>query len=517
MSSLQRYIRMTLVMAIILTLSLASAAPSAAQDTTTPGVESIPGTPITQATGATLQAFDNLNIRTGPGLNFPVLVTLAPSQGFVLAGRNADGSWLQVRVPDGRLGWVSTAVITTTLNLATLPVVTDAPAVVTAPPATPAEPVAGTGGQALGTVVNANNLNVRTGPGLAYGFLSSLPLGSSVVLEGRNADGSWLQVRLADGRLGWVSSAYMTTNLAIASLPVSETPAAPVVAAPAVTPTETAPGVGGLSVGTVTGANILNVRSGPGLNFPILTTLPLNQAVVLEGRNADGSWLQIRLADDQLGWVSSAFMTTNLAIANLPVTEPAAAPVVATPPITPTEPMTGVGGLALGTVVDATILNVRTGPGLNFGLLTTLPLGSTAVLEGRNADGSWLQIRLADGRLGWVSSAFMTANLEIANLPVVETEAAPAVETPPVTEPAAGVGGLATGTVVNANLLNVRSGPGLNFPVLATLPLGESVVLEGRDTGGFWLQVRLADGRLGWVSSGFMTANLDIANLPVTG
>lgn len=414
MSGLQRFMRMTLAVVIILTLGVASAAPLAAQDTTAPGVEPVPGTPTTTATGAALQVFDYLNVRTGPGLNFPVLVTLAPGQNFVLQSRTADGSWLQVRVPDGRVGWVSTAVITTTLNLATLPVATDVPTAVTAPSAQPAP---GVGGQALGTVVNAN---------------------------------------------------------------------------------------------------ILNVRSGPGLNFPILATLPLNQVVTLEGRNADGSWLQIRLAGEQLGWVNSAFVSPNLAIASLPVSETPAPPVAVTPPVTPTETAPGVGGLALGTVVNANNLNVRSGPGLNYGILTMLPLGSSAVLEGRDTGGLWLQIRLADGRLGWVSSAYMTANLDIANLPVIEPETAAVVETP-AAEPAAGIGGLATGTVANTNLLNVRSGPGLNFPVLVVLPMGESVVLEGRDTAGFWLQVRLADGRLGWVSSAFMSANLDIANLPVTG
>lgn len=413
MSSLRRYWQMTVVMAIILVLAVASAAPGVAQQDVIPGVPAIQGTSTTGATGAALQAFDHLNIRTGPGLNFPVLVTLAPSQNFVLEGRTADDTWLQVRVPDGRLGWVSNSLITTTLNLTTLPVATDAPAVGTTPPAQPAP---GVGGQALGTVVNANNLNVRTGPGLTFGILSSLPLGSNALLEGRNADGTWLHVRLTDGQLGWVSSAFMTTNLAVANLPVSESPEPPVVAAPSATTGEPAPGVGGQAIGAVTDANILNVRSGPGLTFPLLTTLPLNQLVTLEGRNADGSWLQVRLTDDQLGWVSSAFMTANLAIASLPVSEAPA--VVAAPPATAAEPVPGVGGQALGTVTNANNLNVRSGPGLNFEILTMLPLGSSAVLEGRDEGGFWLQVRLADGRLGWVTSAFMTPNLAIANLPI---------------------------------------------------------------------------------------------------
>jgi len=146
--------------------------------------------------------------------------------------------------------------------------------------------------------------------------------------------------------------------------------------------------------------------------------LAQNQAVTLEGRTADGSWLQVRLPDDRLGWVSSAFMTVNLAIADLPVAEPTAPAIVTLPLATSTAP--GVGGLALGTVVDASYLNVRTGPGLNFASIGMLPLGTSLVLEGRDANGLWLQVRLADNSLGWVSSAFMESNLDITNLPVTD-------------------------------------------------------------------------------------------------
>jgi uncharacterized protein YgiM (DUF1202 family) len=225
-----------------------------------------------------------------------------------------------------------------------------------------------------------------------------------------------LQVRLADGRLGWVSNAVLTVNLDFANLPVT-TEAPALVMSPPVTTTAPAPGVGGLALGTVN-PSVLYVRSGPGLNFTFLTTLSQNQAVILEGRTADGSWLQVRLPDDRLGWVSSAFMTVNLAMADLPVAEPTAPAVVTIPTATPTEPAPGIGGLALGTVVNANNLNIRTGPGLSFASFGILPLGASLVLEGRDAEGLWLQVRLADGRLGWVSSAFMTANLDIANLPV---------------------------------------------------------------------------------------------------
>jgi uncharacterized protein YgiM (DUF1202 family) len=121
-----------------------------------------------------------------------------------------------------------------------------------------------------------------------------------------------LQIRLPNGQLGWVSNLYITPNLNIATLPVTTPAAAPVADAPAA-------GTGGLATGTVTNANRLNVRTGPGLNFNQFATLAQNQAVTLEGRNADSTWLQVRLPSGQLGWVSSLYITPNLNITNLPV------------------------------------------------------------------------------------------------------------------------------------------------------------------------------------------------------
>jgi N-acetylmuramoyl-L-alanine amidase len=263
--------------------------------------------------------------------------------------------------------------------------------------------------------------------------------------------------------------------------------------------------------GSVAAGITLNVRSGPGLAHPAFTTLAGGQRVELIGHDNTGAWIQVRLDDDRIGWASSQFLLSDVPFDTLPIAGVAPdVPAVAAPAAAPAP---GVGGLATGTVVNAALLNVRTGPGLNFGLFDTLTLSQTVTLEGRDANGAWLQARLPDNRLGWVSSAFISPNLQIATLPVASQTVAPV--TPTVS--ASGFGGLAIGAVVNATLLNVRNGPGLNFTILDTLPLSRTVVLEGRNAAGSWLQVRLPDGRLGWVSGAFMNANLDVANLPVTG
>ncbi|MBV7328661.1 SH3 domain-containing protein [Chloroflexi bacterium TSY] len=50
-----------------------------------------------------------LNIRSGPGTNFVIIGKALPNEEFVVLGRNEDGSWLRIQVPDiaEGFGWVS--------------------------------------------------------------------------------------------------------------------------------------------------------------------------------------------------------------------------------------------------------------------------------------------------------------------------------------------------------------------------------------------------------------------------
>lgn len=49
-----------------------------------------------------------LNVRSGPGLEFPVILTVAPDYQFTILATSADGGWLNVCcTADGSDGWVS--------------------------------------------------------------------------------------------------------------------------------------------------------------------------------------------------------------------------------------------------------------------------------------------------------------------------------------------------------------------------------------------------------------------------
>jgi len=79
----------------------------------------------------------NLNVRAGPGIDYPRVGSLAPGSTVPIVGRNADSSWWQIAfedVPEGK-GWIS-AQYGTARNTGNVPIVEVSP-VPTAAPAAP--------------------------------------------------------------------------------------------------------------------------------------------------------------------------------------------------------------------------------------------------------------------------------------------------------------------------------------------------------------------------------------------
>lgn len=109
-------------------------------------------------------------------------------------------------------------------------------------------------------------------------------------------------------------------------------------------------------------------------------------------------------------------------------------------------------------------------------------------------EGNFLEMRDADDAI----AVHMTRVLEVV------------VPTP---EPTPGV---PTGRSTAPNGLNVRSGPGTNFPVLATVRYGTEAEIIGRSADGFWWVVRMpsAPGGSAWVSANFVAVS-NAADVPV--
>lgn len=158
--------------------------------------------------------------------------------------------------------------------------------------------------------------------------------------------------------------------------------------------------------------------------------------------------------------------------------------------------------------------------------------GTALTADGRTADGRWVRVSTAEGTRGWVQiDQVLLFGLDY--LPVLEGFSEPAETSQPGDEAhdaAPGVplasqsasepdqsAGQAASVSTTSLRLNVRSGPGLGFPVVARVKPGQALTAIGRNQVGDWIQIEqpaLVDG-FGWVSADYLELSGDAADLAV--
>jgi serine/threonine-protein kinase len=88
----------------------------------------------------------------------------------------------------------------------------------------------------------------------------------------------------------------------------------------------------------------LVVRLGPGTNYPVVDTIPVDTALTILGITDDGSWLQVELPDGRIAWLSAGRLVdvsgniASIAIAQAPTETPSSTPEptsTETPTVTP--------------------------------------------------------------------------------------------------------------------------------------------------------------------------------------
>jgi uncharacterized protein YraI len=119
-----------------------------------------------------------------------------------------------------------------------------------------------------------------------------------------------------------------------------------------------------------------------------------------------------------------------------PIPTPSSTPV---PTVTPEKTATPISATATNEPelisVDkdsGTNVNVRSGPGTNYPVVTQLEPGDSARVTGQNDDASWWEIKLPNGgaEAGWVYGAIVTFSGEPENVAVAEIPPPPATATP---------------------------------------------------------------------------------------
>lgn len=275
--------------------------------------------PPTPVLPATITASGSVNVRQTPSATGAVTVSLPPDSHLLVAGQDASGDWLRVRLPEsGQLGWLSAGLVTFDAEDGNLPVVRPnepvfgpiqafylqtglgAPACVQAPPdglliQTPsgAGPVTLRVNETtveLGSTIflqaqPGGNLVIRVVEGrarvTAFGVTRTVPAGARVVVP-LDDDGA------ASGppALPEPYDADALAALPVRSLPDPVTVAAPADPADLSTADSSAPAVERAC--TVTAGATVNLRGGPGTAYARAGTLSGSASPDGQAEGTDG-------------------------------------------------------------------------------------------------------------------------------------------------------------------------------------------------------------------------------------
>lgn len=292
--------------------------------------------------------------------------------------------------------------------------------------------------QTLSSATQAG-IAVRQGPGASYPLLATLsPTDSAAVLHEQQG---WYQVRLADGRVGF------------------------------------APGTGArvlyddVQQMAVVNTDVLNVRSGPGTGYAVLSQITQGQAYRL--REMQGDWWRI----DWQGapaWVFGQYM--QLA---------ASTPATPAPPTPPTPPQAPAPGKGVAVVVPSADVLMDRWPGYDA-VATVQPGDALTYLDSR---GGWLQVQTPDGTKGWLPGDQVVLWDGLDWFRRAEYQVQPGlwqISYLPLRSISAGGAPLRQAAAAGA---------------AAVAALTQGTVLKVIGQQGNWLHVSTADGKSGWVDA----------------
>jgi cell wall-associated NlpC family hydrolase len=289
--------------------------------------------------------------------------------------------------------------------------------------------------------VSVDNANVRSGPGLGYSRYGSLAKGTKLyVLERR---GDWLRCKTPGGT-GWLSQSVVTSDPSVG---------------------RAAGGNGGATKAFVDG-EVVNLRQGPSVTADLVARVRQGQTVwVLEKR---ANWARVKVNNGATGWIHRDYLKP-----------PASTSVPAGPADFPSAGASRFRTLTAW--IDEDTCNIREGPGTSYPVKFQLRKGEKVTVT--ELEGQWCKIKTGEGQVGWVAGwvvDFSPPGQEF-------------VKTVNGEEQEVKIGWVARPVV------NLRSGPGENYPRIGELTLSTQLLIVGMK--GDWFKVAMDNREIGWVGS----------------
>ena len=212
-------------------------------------------------------------------------------------------------------------------------------------------------------------------------------------------------------------------------------------------------------------ASALRICSGPGTTFSIIGLLYKNNTV--QGAEIQNDWVHITTTDNKVGWSHRSYLEL---VDELPPPPPS--------------------GITYR--VDASVLNIRKGPGTSYAAIGSLKKGDVVDGLAISADNQWAQIYKPGANItGWSSLKYLTK-----------------MATPPPPSPAD------IEMIVTTDTLNYRSGPGEGYPITGQVLRDEKVVYLNASPDWKWVNIKTNTNATGWASSRYLMEKNDLLAAP---
>lgn len=415
------------------------------------------------SSGMTATTTDYLNMRTGAGLGYRIIVTLAKGTSLtVLDNSNAD--WVHVQTSNGKQGWCSRQYLTLS---------------------------SGTSSSGI-TATTTDYLNMRTGAGLNYRIIVTLAKGIELsVLDNSNA--SWVRVQTSNGRQGWCSRQYLTLSGGQGSPAPKKSSS-----------------TGSLTAATVT-ADVLRLRQGPSTSTAIAGYLP-NGTVLKPLSSVQNGWIKVQTSGGKTGYVSADFV--KLAYSSSQAGDSSGTKTTDSDKTgddsgtkttdsdktgddsgtkTTDSDKTDSASTIASATVTADVLRLRQGPSTSTAITGYLPNG-TVLKPLSNVQNGWIKVQTSGGRTGYVSAEFV--KLAYTSTSGSDTGTSGSSGNGQTTSDI-------TGAVVTADVLRLRQGPGTSTAVIGYLPNG-AVLKALSDVQNNWIKIQTSGGKTGYVCAEYV-------------
>ena len=397
---------------------------------------------------------DWLNVRKGPGVDYEALSSVAAGTRAGIYGRDPADNWFQVRIDElNDLAWICQDLARVEGSLASvrllqqweidlIPKLSDGPVATTTPAI----------------------MNVRAGPGLDYEILTTVTKGTQATIIGIGPNSQWYMVTLDDlDRPAWLYASLTTVNGFLGGVKQYTLAELNGYTYTEVGGTDTC----GAYPYAITTPAVMNVRNGPGLSYDIVTTVVQGTRADIIGIGPLDEWFMVRLAGlDEPAWIYRGLTTVVGSLTGVRRVDPGQGgqPNVVTNVERPVA------------VTYPSLVNIRVGPGLTYPVLKTARQGTRAEIIGLSPDENWYLVEI-DGmsQLGWIREDLTVL---VGNLQDVKRITTAELAMLPV-------------AIVGTPTLNVRTGPGLGYPLVTTISEGTWAQIVGVNAQTDWFQVKL--------------------------